>query len=47
MKNPRFINFLFDGSNYRGYEAEFELILKVYKNNISAVITSDILFEEN
>jgi len=44
---PGFKNFLFDGSNFRGYGLESEIIMKAYSNNWSAAITSEIIFKEN
>lgn len=46
-KNPNYKNFLFDGSNFRGFGSESELILKAYKNNMAAAITSKVWIEEN
>mgnify|MGYP001262510066 CR=1 FL=1 len=46
-KKPGYINLLFDGSNFRGYGLESELIAKAYKNNWAAAITSDVWVEEN
>jgi len=40
-------NFLFDGSNFRGYGLESELIMKAYSNNWAAAITRNILFKED
>ena len=46
-KNPNYKNFLFDGSNFRGFGADSELIMKSYKNNYAAAITSEVWIEEN
>ncbi|MDP8218383.1 MAG: hypothetical protein P9M03_06635, partial [Candidatus Theseobacter exili] len=40
-------NFLFDGSNFRGYGSESELIAKAYANDWAAAITSEVWAEEN
>ena len=40
-------NFLFDGSNFRGYGLESELIAKAYANNFAAAITNRVYIEEN
>jgi GT2 family glycosyltransferase len=40
-------NFLFDGSNFRGYGLESELIAKAYANNFAAAITNKVFVEEN
>lgn len=44
---PDFMNFLFDGSNFRGYGAENELIAKAYANDWAAAITASIWATEN
>ena len=43
---PNYKNFLFDGSNFRGYLSESELIAKAYANDWSA-ITTRVFAEEN
>jgi hypothetical protein len=47
FKKANYMNFLFDGSNFRGYGSESELIAKAYMNGWSAAITSEIWAEEN
>ena len=47
LKSPGYLNFLFDGKNFRGYGLESELIAKAYSNDWSAAITSSVLSEEN
>ena len=42
-----YINFVFDGSNFRGYLSESELIAKAYVNDWCAAITSSVYAEEN
>lgn len=44
---PDFMGFLFDGSNFRGYGAESELIAKAYANDWAAAITASIWASEN
>jgi hypothetical protein len=44
---PDHMNFLFDGSNFRGYGGESELIAKGYANDWAAAITSTVWAEEN
>jgi hypothetical protein len=44
---PDFMSFLFDGSNFRGYGSESELIAKAYANDWAAAITSLIWASEN
>lgn len=46
-ENPNYMNFLFDGSNFRGYLSEEELIAKAYANNWAAAITNEVWVEEN
>lgn len=40
-------NFLFDGSNFRGYGADSELIAKAYINDWSAAITAEVIASED
>jgi len=44
---PDFMNFVFDGSNFRGYGSENELIAKAYANDWAAAITSEVWAGEN
>lgn len=44
---PSHMNFVFDGSNFRGYLSESELIAKAYANDWAAAITSKVYAEEN
>jgi len=44
---PDYMNFLFDGSNFRGYASESELIAKAYANDWAAAITKEVWAEEN
>jgi len=44
---PDEMNFLFDGSNFRGYGADSELIAKAYANDWAAAITTEVWAEEN
>ena len=46
-KTPGYLNFIFDGNNFRGYGIESELIAKAYANNWGAAITSTVWSEEN
>ena len=45
--DPNFMNFVFDGSNFRGYLSESELIGKAYLNDWAAAITNEVNAEEN
>jgi len=42
-----YMNFLFDGNNFRGFGSDSELVLKAYKNNMGAAITSEVWLSEN
>tara|TARA_B100000579_G_C22754932_1_gene815948 strand:+ start:307 stop:1131 length:825 start_codon:yes stop_codon:yes gene_type:complete len=44
---PNYINYLFDGNNFRGYMSEHDLIAKAYANDWTAAITSEVFAEEN
>ncbi len=45
--NPTYMNFLFDGNNFRGYLSESETIAKVYANDWAAGITTQVVAEED
>jgi hypothetical protein len=47
MNDPSHMNFLFDGTNFRGYGSEHELIAKAYANDWAAAITSEVIADEN
>jgi hypothetical protein len=44
---PDYMHFLFDGTNFRGYGFESELIVKAYVNDWAAAITKEVWAEEN
>ncbi len=44
---PDAMDFLFDGSNFRGYGSESELIAKAYANDWAAAITAEVWAGEN
>lgn len=46
-EQPDYMGFLFDGTNFRGFGSESELIAKAYANDWSAAITSKVWAEEN
>jgi hypothetical protein len=46
-EHPDLMSFLFDGSNFRGYGSEHELIAKAYANDWAAAITSQVWASEN
>jgi len=45
--NPSYMDFLFDGSNFRGYLSESEIIAKTYANEWAAAITTKVFAEED
>jgi len=45
--NPSYMNFLFDGDNFRGYLSESEIIAKAYVNDWAAAITTRVYAEED
>ena len=47
LEEPSFMNFLFDGDNFRGYLSESEIIAKAYANNWAAAITTKVFSEED
>lgn len=47
IHEPSFMNFLYDGENFRGYESEIELIVKGYANDWASAITTKVLVREN
>ena len=47
VEQPNFMNFVFDGDNFRGFGSESELIAKAYANDWAAAITSIVWAEEN
>jgi hypothetical protein len=47
IEEPNYMNFLFDGNNFRGYGAESELIAKGYANDWAAAITTRVWAAEN
>jgi hypothetical protein len=46
-EQPDMMDFLFDGTNFRGYCSEHELIAKAYANDWAAAITSKVWASEN
>ncbi len=46
-EKPCYMDFLFDGTNFRGYGSEHELIAKAYANDWAAAITSQVWASEN
>ena len=46
-EEPTFMNFLYDGANFRGYESEIELIAKGYINDWASAITTRAFVDED
>lgn len=47
VEHPTFMNFLYDGTNFRGYGTELEIISKGYANDWATAITTCVWAEEN
>ena len=47
IQKPGYLNFLYDGNNFRGYGTESELIAKGYSNYWATAITSELMISEN
>ena len=47
VNNPSYMDFLFDGNNFRGYLSESEIIAKAYANDWAAAITIEVYAEED
>lgn len=47
LDDPNYLNFIYDGTNFRGYLSESELIAKAYANDWAAAITTEVFAEEN
>jgi hypothetical protein len=45
--NPTYMDFLFDGNNFRGYLSESETIARAYANDWAAAITTQVIAEED
>ena len=45
--NPTYMDFLFDGNNFRGYLSESETIAMAYANDWAAAITTQVIAEED
>ena len=46
-ENPSYLDFIFDGNNFRGYLSECEIIAKAYANDWAAAITTKVIAEED
>lgn len=47
LSQPSYMNFIYDGENFRGYESEIELIIKGYINDWASAITTKVMMAEN
>ena len=47
LENPTHLNFLYDGTNFRGYGLESELVAKGYANDWATAITTKVWVNEN
>lgn len=45
-ENPSYLNYFYDGTNFRGYDADTELIIKAYLNDYAVAVTSAVKFHE-
>lgn len=46
-ENPSHLDYLFDGTNFRGYDTDIELVAKAYANDFAAGITKRATFRED
>lgn len=44
---PTYLDYLYDGTNFRGYDTDLELIAKAYVNDYAAAITTRASFRED
>jgi len=47
LNKPGYKNFLFDGTNFRGYGLDTELVAKGYANYWATAISNEVIIEEN
>ena len=47
LEAPSYMNFLYDGTNFRGYDADIELVAKAYANGYGVAITRKASFTED
>ena len=47
LDDPSYMNYVFDGSNFRGYDTDIETVAKAYANDFAAGITKRALFRED
>lgn len=44
VDDPSYMNYFYDGTNFYGYDADTELIIKAYHNDYAVAVTSEIMF---
>ena len=47
IEEPSHLNYLYDGTNFRGYDLDVEVVAKAYANGYGAGITKRALFRED
>jgi hypothetical protein len=47
VENPTMLNYLYDGSNFRGYDTDIEVIAKAYANDMAVGVTRRAMFHED
>ena len=47
VEEPSVVNYLYDGTNFRGYDTDIEIIAKAYANDMAAGITRRASFRED
>lgn len=47
VQAPSFLDYVFDGTNFRGYDADVEVVAKAYANEFAAGITKRASFRED
>lgn len=45
--NPSYMNYFYDGTNFRGYDADTEIIIRGYQNDFATAVTSRAKFRED
>jgi hypothetical protein len=46
-ENPSAMDYVFDGTNFRGYDVDIELLAKAYANDFAAGVTKRAMFHED
>ena len=47
IEEPTYLNYLYDGTNFRGYDTDIELVAKAYANGYAAGISKRTAFRED